>query len=293
MRHRRIVLLLRPTMLALPLMSVLACGGAKQPDESAAAAPPAAPAPPVVTITASDYAYEMPDTIVGGLVTLRLVNKGPGLHHVQLERLSDGKTFADLMAAFQSMQPTDPPPAWMHNVAGPNAPAPGGEQLLTTTLEPGNYAVVCFVDVPDRVPHLAKGMVHALTVVAPTGPAPAEPVADLMVDMSDYAWSFPDSLSAGRHVIKLTNSAAQPHEIFVFKLDAGKSPNDVLAWGATYAGPPPGTAVGGSSAMTQGDVAYIPMDLTSGTYVLLCFVPDAKDGKPHVAHGMVKTFTVG
>jgi len=25
---------------------------------------------------------------------------------------------------------------------------------------------------------------------------------------------------------------------------------------------------------------------------LICFVPDAKDGKPHLAHGMVKQFSV-
>ena len=31
---------------------------------------------------------------------------------------------------------------------------------------------------------------------------------------------------------------------------------------------------------------------TPGDYTLLCFVPDAKDGKPHIAHGMVKNFTV-
>ena len=34
------------------------------------------------------------------------------------------------------------------------------------------------------------------------------------------------------------------------------------------------------------------VELTPGDYGLICFVPDAKDGKPHLAHGMVKTITV-
>lgn len=32
--------------------------------------------------------------------------------------------------------------------------------------------------------------------------------------------------------------------------------------------------------------------VTPGDYGLICFVPDAKDGKPHLVHGMVKTIKV-
>ena len=37
---------------------------------------------------------------------------------------------------------------------------------------------------------------------------------------------------------------------------------------------------------------YFTADLTPGNYALLCFVPDAKDGKPHLEHGMVKQFKI-
>jgi hypothetical protein len=33
-------------------------------------------------------------------------------------------------------------------------------------------------------------------------------------------------------------------------------------------------------------------DLVPGTYVLVCFVPDAHDGKPHSQHGMIRQLTV-
>jgi hypothetical protein len=44
--------------------------------------------------------------------------------------------------------------------------------------------------------------------------------------------------------------------------------------------------------MAKGETNDIPLDLTPGNYALLCFIPDAKDGKPHIMHGMMKDFTV-
>jgi len=37
---------------------------------------------------------------------------------------------------------------------------------------------------------------------------------------------------------------------------------------------------------------FITATFTPGTYVLLCFIPDAKDGKPHSSHGMAKEIKV-
>lgn len=44
--------------------------------------------------------------------------------------------------------------------------------------------------------------------------------------------------------------------------------------------------------MTPGSNTYFDVDLTPGEYILICFVPDAKDGKPHVAHGMMQRVTI-
>ena len=37
---------------------------------------------------------------------------------------------------------------------------------------------------------------------------------------------------------------------------------------------------------------FITADFQPGRYALLCFIPDAKDGKPHFVHGMAKEITV-
>jgi hypothetical protein len=57
-------------------------------------------------------------------------------------------------------------------------------------------------------------------------------------------------------------------------------------------GPPPGAPVGGTTPMARGEENFITLDLTPGEYGLICFVGDAKDGKPHSMHGMVTQFTI-
>lgn len=283
----------RATSLAtLAAVAVLAaCSGTEQ-QPAADSAATAAASPPEVTIVATDFAYQAPDTIEGGMVTLKLVNQGQTYHHVQMVRLLDGKTYGDLVEGLKQMQPGAAPPPWIEDVVGPNSPEPGGESRLIRELAPGNYALICFIDTPDHVPHVAKGMVKSLTVTAPTGAVAAAPVSDVTVQMTDYDWSVAPALTAGKHVIRLENMAEQSHEMFIVKLDEGKTKEDFLAWGATFQGPPPGKAMGGTSGQKKGDVAFVPVDLAPGNYLFVCFLPDAKDGKPHLAHGMIKEVAV-
>lgn len=277
--------------LALAVLSLAACGGESKKPE---AAPPAAnaAAPAGFTVTAKDFAYELPDTVTGGLVTVKLVNQGPNLHHVQFAKIADGHTYAELAEGLKHMKPTDAPPPWITFIAGPNTPLPGGTSELTTMLPAGNYAVVCLVDAPEHIPHFAHGMIRPLTVKAPTGPAAPEPKADVTVSMTDYAWDVQPALAAGTHTLKISNAAQQPHEFFIVKLNEGKTADDLAKWAADFKGPPPATPLGGTAAMANGTSAWMTLTLDKGNYVLLCFIPDAKDGKPHVAHGMVKPFTI-
>ena len=49
---------------------------------------------------------------------------------------------------------------------------------------------------------------------------------------------------------------------------------------------------GGVSGIMPGAHAYVTLDLAPGEYGLICFVPDAKDGKGHYRHGLAKKITV-
>ncbi len=68
--------------------------------------------------------------------------------------------------------------------------------------------------------------------------------------------------------------------------------DDFMKWGATYQGPVPVSVVGGTTAAVAGIPQRITVDFTPGQYILICFVPDAADGKPHFMKGMMRTFTV-
>jgi hypothetical protein len=249
------------------------------------------PATHVAVIHAKDYAFDAPDSITAGWTTFHLVNDGPNLHHAALARLDSGKTIADLDAAMKA-NPNGPPPKWMVDVGGPNAPDPNSSSDATFNLGAGNYVVICFVDTPDHVPHFAKGMIRPLKVVASSAPAAPEPTADATVTLSDYTFTMSGKLTPGKHTIKIVNKGPQEHEVELVRLAPGKESKDVAAWIAKPEGPPPGNALGGIAGAVNGTVAYMTVDLTPGDYGFLCFIPDAKDGKAHVQHGMMKDFKV-
>jgi len=254
----------------------------------------AAGAPAEVHFTAKDFAFDGPDTISSGWTTVVLHNNGPTLHHPLLLRLTEGKTLADLRAAVSEMKPGEMlPPSWAVPAGGVNPPDPGADTRAILNIEPGDYAVVCIVDVPDHIPHMMKGMISGLTVTPSTGPAAVEPTADLTINLVDFAFVPEAPLTAGKHIVKVVNMGTQPHELEVIKLAEGKTMDDLGHWGMTFEGPLPGSSLGGAAPMAPGQVEYVPLDLTPGNYAMLCFVPDpAKDNMLHLAEGMALPFTI-
>jgi uncharacterized cupredoxin-like copper-binding protein len=246
--------------------------------------------PAVITVRASEFAFTAPKSAPAGTITLRMVNDGKQLHHVAVVKLLQGRTVSDFVEA---MKKPGPPPAWAVAVGGPNAAVPGQSTDATLTLEPGNYALVCFVPSPgDPTPHVMKGMISALTVTPSSAPS-ADLPADVTIRLSDYKFALSKPLSAGRHTIRVTNDAAQDHEVLFIKLPPRTTSAGVAEWvEAGMKGPPPAMPIGGVSPLARGRSNTITMELTPGTYGMVCFLPDAKDGKPHSTHGMTAQFEV-
>ncbi|MFL5619307.1 MAG: hypothetical protein ACJ79A_13050 [Gemmatimonadaceae bacterium] len=247
----------------------------------------------VVTITATDYAFQAPDTIAAGRTTLHLVNKGPDFHHIWLIKLEQGKTLKDLVEATKTPGPL---PKWAVEVGGPNTPVPGGETSATLDLEPGSYVMACVIPAKDGQPHFMKGMVKELAVTPRRGVEQAgktvAPAADVVITLDDYDFRLSAPITGATKSIRLRNVAAQTHEAVIVKLNPGTTVQQFLAAMEKPQGPPPGTLVGGITGIAKGRTVDIPTSFTAGDYALVCFVPDAKDGKPHIAHGMVKQFSV-
>lgn len=244
--------------------------------------------PNVVTVVAREYQFEMPDTIPSGPTLFHLTDEGKQLHHVTLIKLEQGKTLNDFTAL-----PPGPLPGWAVFMGGPNVPAPtGGQARNIVDLSPGNYAVICLVPGPDGKPHMMNGMVRALTVTEASEPGKM-PAHDLTLTLTNYKFTLSEPLTAGEHVIRIVNNGDQVHEAVMFRLEHGKTGQDIFNWvGGGLQGPPPAVPVGGVSAESPGMSNLVPVHFTAGNYALICFVPDATDGQPHAAHGMIYDFKV-
>jgi hypothetical protein len=273
---------------------------AAKPADTTAAAPaptPAAAAAPaaanVVNIVASEYKFDAPATIPAGLTTFHLTDTGKEPHQANLIRLDSGKTYNDLVNGIKNMKPNAPPPGWVITAGGPNAIAPGGSNDVTMTLPAGNYAIVCFIPDAKGVPHVMKGMGQAITVTPSTTAVATEPTADITVTMSNYKWDFSTPLTSGKHTLKIVTAPGQPHEFTLFQLMPGKTAADVAKFfDGGMKGQPPAMPLGGVAGLSTGLTAYYNVDLKPGDYALVCFLPDAKDGKPHFMHGMTQAIKI-
>lgn len=289
---------MRSNLRLLSLTAVVAVAGCsvkeapKEADTGAAAA--VAPAAPnIVNISGSDYKFDAPESIPAGVTTFRLTDTGKELHHATLIKLDSGKTAADYEAALKTMKPGTPPPSWGIPAGGPNAIAPGNTSELTLDVEAGNYAIVCFIPDAKGVPHAMLGMVKGLTVTPNATATAVVPTADIEVTLKDYEFDFSTPLTAGKHTLKITTAPGQPHEFTFFQLAPGKTVADLTKYVETgMKGPPPATPIGGVAAVVAGRASYYTVDLKPGDYAIVCFIEDAKDGKMHFVHGMVKQLKI-
>src|SRR4051812_44028704 len=211
-------------LVAAAAMAAAACGRAEAAPVKAAAAPPR-----VITVVARDFAFQGPDEVPAGMVTVQLQNRGGNLHHMAIMRLDEGKTLQDLFAAFQA---GGAPPAWAHDMGGPNAPDPGSASNATLDLEPGSYALLCFVDIPDHVPHLMKGMAKMLRVTPGLRPAATRHITgDVTMTLNDYSFALSTPITRGAHTIRVENpTASQSHEVELVKLAPGKTLQELMGW---------------------------------------------------------------
>lgn len=245
--------------------------------------------PPVVTLTAHDYFFDPVPDIPAGVVELRLHNMGKDFHHAAMFRLAPGHTAAQFVAALKN---PGPPPMWATPVSSPNAPPLGQTSVVYSDLTPGSYIVMCFIDTNGGVPHFMKGMYRPFRVVRSSNSGRA-PKADLDVSLFEYGFKFSVPPTAGAHTVRLSNTGKQPHEIEIFRLEDGKTAKELETW---VLGPmttkAPAQPIGGVVNVTPGAHPVFTTTLTAGHYVVYCFLPDAKDGKPHIMHGMQYAFEI-
>jgi uncharacterized cupredoxin-like copper-binding protein len=306
---RLLVLAAAVLLLALGAAFSAACGddedddGGEATPTTAAEATPTEGAPsgeiPEVAIGATDYQFEAPATITGGLTRISLTNSSEiELHQAQLFRLNEGVTFDDFTAALPEGEAAIIPLTTA--VGGPGA-GPGLSNENVLDLEAGTYALLCLIPSPnDGILHAAKGMITTLEVTAPAAEQPEPPVADVSVGLADFAFDIPASLPAGTTTFDVVNNGLQPHEMALFQAAEGATYQDVIdiilaepdPEAPPPEGPPPFAFAGLMAVLSDGESGFTTIDLSAGTYALLCFVTDPDSGAPHAALGMAQELTV-
>ena len=238
-------------------------------------------------MTASDYAFDVPATISGGLVDMTLDNTGKEPFFAAFAQPTEAKSVEDVRAALTALASGQPPagPLPFVEYIALGTVDPGGQSRVTGNLPTGKYILFCMLPAPDGVPHAAKGMMSEVEV---TGGSPRGlPETDATITTADFAIGGVPPFKAGTNRVTLQNKGKQIHEIDLVELAEGKKVEDVVAWAAKLEGPPPGRFLGGP-AVRDGLSVITTFEMEAGPrYALVCIVPDSLgDGAPHITKGM-------
>lgn len=256
-----------------------------------AAACQSAPAElPEVTFVGTEYAYEGPQEIAGGWTQVTFDNQGDLPHELMLIRLLDGRTLDDIPSILES---EGTPPDWIEMVG--SASAAGGESAsFISNLPAGSYAMMSFGSQEEGPPDVMQGMLAALTVTEPENEVPDNllPEADASISLVDYQFVI-EGLQAGEQTIRVSNDGSELHEAIIFRLQDGKTIDDMMAFMEAGGDGAPPMENAGSVFLSPGNVTYTTMDLEAGNYVFLCFIPSEKNEmQPHFMLGMMSEVSV-
>ena len=264
---------------AVALLATAACG---DDNPSTAASSTTNGDRSAVTITMGDGTLDLPGTIAGGLVDVRLVAEpGEQSHHLVFARLNDGVTYDALDAA------GDEGFFELVTLRGGNGSlAPGDTAALTLDLDAGDYQVL---DLPEgEVAAVARMSVTSAGEDAP------EPRSEGTITLGPGMSIGVPSGFEGTGRWQFANADTDlPHEAVLVALEAGATTEDLVEWASTFAGPPPGDLIGGFGSLSGGQRGWLdlPDHVEPGSYAFVCLLP-GPDGIPHAANGMVTGFTV-
>jgi len=145
--------------------------------------------------------------------------------------------------------------------------------------------------------HPASGRPTTSSTGAPntisTGPGPAAAQAtEVAVTATEYSYAAPAEVRGGLVRLTVANAGRENHQALALRLAPGTTVDAVIrSSGASPPGPLPYEVVAGTSVERAGATSSVSFNASPGNYLFACFVLGA-DGRPHVAAGMVRPFTV-
>jgi hypothetical protein len=256
---------------------------------------------PQITITAQDFAFEMPAEIPAGLVSITFTNEGAINHHGYVMRLLEGITLEQVKEAMATEgEGGEEEGPELNDLAFflPDTD-PGKSNQVTLELVPGNWLIVSFsMDLSGSdgppMPDWARGSIQEFTVTEAGEPV-AAPEADLTVTIGTDDFDMPAEVTAGEQTIQVVNnSGAGDGYLFFVKLGGNTTMEDVLAaFEAMFAGQPIEeipiiTTVGGLMGHNLGESYYTTINFEPGNYAAVSSINGV--GFPY--EGLYKNFAV-
>lgn len=298
---------LRPAALALALAALVTFPTACGDDDGAAARSVAATstshdehettAEPAdrLDVLAGEFTFDVnAERIRAGAVTISLRNEGALPHQVSLVRLPDGVGLDEFVADLHEDEAAALAGAVLG--AGVNPVERGREGSVRADLEPGTYALLCFVPGPDGGNHVDQGMVHQIEVVETEGaeaaPVPAEEDVVAEVVLDDFSITPPAGGFAQPGRYRFVNRGEEAHEVVFVRLKDGRTLADAATYQVGGPGEAPFTFEGGPAGMAPGSEVHVDLDLRPGSWIALCMIPGEHTGQPHVDMGMILPFEV-
>jgi hypothetical protein len=264
---------------------------------------------PIVTVRLTDDAILAPEEVAAGPTVLVVENEEEGPGHAFVVRVPEEVSDADLESTLSSGTVVEETPDWFWTAdfLG-NADRATTEQpsIALVGIEPGRYLVG---DPYRPVTEFAQFSVAAPALAATNLPEP-----DLSIELFEMGFSLPEKLEGGPQLWQVTNTGGMLHEIAIFPVPAGATPEQVQAavsaeLAAEFGGDPAETRaaidalgedwVGFSSNLVAGVGVLSPQaatlaqfDLEPGTYGAVCFIPEPNSGMAHLMLGMTDVFEV-
>ncbi len=258
---------------------------------------------PEIEIVQRDGGYDVPREVPAGRYLVALISQPGFSAYVNLVQGPAGLSEAAAEEQFLSAARWDVPvPGWTY---GGGTFAFGGDTAwIVLDLEPGEWTWGLTSQADGSDEEIVYFVLVTVTVATPAASAVAgPPKATIEVEMTEYVFQGLDgaTLPAGPQVWRFTNGGDHPHHMVLFRTPTLITQQDVMAMVDAFMSatptPPPSwwiesVWVGYAAIMSPGQTMLTEYDLSSGSYVALCFVADPETGMPHLVQGMAQAFTV-
>jgi len=263
--------------------------------------------------------FQVVNEISSGINTFKYKNESNDVHFFVLEKLPEGVRIEDykneLIPPFkeatilmnqgkmeEAFAQFEKIPAWFNEVrlfGGVGLLSPNTTAEITLNLEPGYYAMECYVRMPNGLPHVFFGMLEEIHVTDKIRNAKF-PEADVTLTISsDNGIEWDNSLKTGENIISVFFQDQKKyanfmgHDVNLVKLEEGAEIDELERWINSadlkaFTSPEPAgfTFLGGAQDMEAGNTAFFKVNIEKGDYVFISEIANASKRK------MLKRFTV-